>query len=405
MEPRLRWKASLWAGAVKRRWTHGLLLGCLLLAACGHLQESPPPPPDDLFAGVSFPPPGERIGADEVFAVSEAMAAYLRSEVLPRVRTLGRQGALVNALYRAGRVRLEYDAAMTRNAMQAFDAHAGNCLSLVILTAAFAKALDLPVTYQSAYLEESWSRSGNLLLRSGHVNVTLSHRFVDTGTHQGFNPLTIDFLPPEDLRGLRTRPIGEATVLAMYMNNRAAEALADGRLADAHAWARAAIGQDAGFLSAYNTLGVVYLRHGDRGPAERVFRHLLDRQPDHTQALHNLAQALQQQDRTDEAAALQARLQRLEPHPPFHFFQLGLAALRDNDVGRARELFAREAARDPHYHEFQFWLAVANYRLGDLAQAHHHLARALEASSLRRDRDLYAAKLAWLRAHAQPSQP
>ena len=43
---------------------------------------------------------------------------------------------------------------------------------------------------------------------------------------------------------------------------RAAEALAGGDVGGAYWWARAAIRQDPQFISAYNTLGVIYRRHG-----------------------------------------------------------------------------------------------------------------------------------------------
>ncbi len=52
----------------------------------------------------------------------------------------------------------------------------------LIMTAAFAKELGLQVTYQSAYLEETWGRSGDLLVRSGHVNVTLDRKMGDRNT-------------------------------------------------------------------------------------------------------------------------------------------------------------------------------------------------------------------------------
>jgi transglutaminase-like putative cysteine protease len=56
----------------------------------------------------------------------------------------------VQALYQPDQIRLEYDAAVTRNAAQAFEARTGNCLSLVIMTAALARELGLTVRYQSA---------------------------------------------------------------------------------------------------------------------------------------------------------------------------------------------------------------------------------------------------------------
>lgn len=382
-----------------RHWIS--LLSCALLAACAQAPLPAPQPPEDLFAGPSFAAPTEPIDAARVFALSEAMRHYVRTVITPKVRTLGRQTALTEALYQHGKLRLEYDSVMTRNASQAFEARAGNCLSLVIMTAAFAKEMGLQVTYQSAYREESWSRSGDLLLRSGHVNVTLGRRFIDTGSAQDLRELTIDFLPADEIRGLRTVPIAEATVLAMYMNNRAVEALAQERLDDANGWAREAIRQDPLFLGAYNTLGIVYQRHGDASAAERLFRHVLAREPANTRTLANLAQALSGMGRLQEAQALWSELDRIEPHPPFHFYNLGLAAMRRGDYRAARDLFAEEAARDEHYHEFQYWLAVANFKLGDVEQARRHLDRALAGSTQRGDRDLYAAKLDWIRSLQQ----
>ena len=58
--------------------------------------------------------------------------------------------------------------------------------------AALAKELNLTVRYQSAYLEETWSRTGNLLMRSSHVNLTLGPRKGDEHSRFG-NSLTIDW--------------------------------------------------------------------------------------------------------------------------------------------------------------------------------------------------------------------
>ena len=74
----------------------------------------------------------------------------------------------------------------------------------------------------------------------------------------------------------------------MYMNNRAVEALARGDVDDAYWWAREAIVQSPSFLAAYNTLGVVYRRHGNAREAEAVLRFVLEREPANTQAMSNL---------------------------------------------------------------------------------------------------------------------
>jgi hypothetical protein len=373
------------------------LLICALLGGCA---SAPPPAPlaQQLLADSSFEPPSERIDAGQVLALSDAMSRYLRIDIAAQLRTQGRQRGLVDALYHRNQLKLEYDASMTRNAAQAFDARAGNCLSLVIMTAALAKELGLKVEFQSAWTEEAWLRSGDLYFRSGHVNITLGKRIADVGTGFDLNTVTIDFLPEQPSRTLHTSPITEQRVIAMYMNNRAAEALVQGHLGDAYWWARESIAQDPSFMSAVNTLGVIYRRHGDSVRSEAVFRHVLAQEPVNTRAMANLAQLLDNVGRSAEATELKARLAQLEPYPPFHFFNLGLAAMQNQDFKTARELFAKEVDRADYYHEFHFWLGLASFKLGDYDAARKQLALAMENSGSRGERDIYAAKLAWLKS-------
>src|SRR6266850_926484 len=268
---------------------------CMLLAACAHTPVEQPPA--QLFSDHLFAAPSERISAADVFALSNEMKRYLETEMADPLRTKGLHRGLIDALYSKNLLRLDYDAAITRNASQAFEARSGNCLSLVIMTAALAKELGLSVESHSAFVEPSWSRVGGMYFLSGHVNLTLGGKWLGArAAYATGELLTIDFLPAQELRGLRTWVIPEQTILAMYMNNRAAEVLARGRLDDAYWWGRAALD------------------------------------------------------------------------------------------------------RDPYYHEFQFWLGVANLRLGNIGEARKHLGLAVENSSTRGDRDLYAAKLEQIRS-------
>ena len=84
---------------------------------------------------------------------------------------------------------------------------------------------------------------------------------------------------------------------------------------------------------------------------------------------------------------------KIEPYPPFYYFDLGLKAMQQGDYKRAKALFTKEVHRAAYYHEFQYWLAVADYQLGDFKGAREHLALAMDNSTTRRDHDLYAAKL------------
>ena len=200
-----------------------LLLGGL----CACAATPPAAPTAALLRDEAFDAPAERIDAEALFALTPAMQRYLDERVAPRALTRGVRHALIEALYERGELQLTYDTEQTRTAGEAFASRSGNCLSLVIMTAAFAKRLNLQVQYQSVLVDDTWSRNGDLLFANAHVNLVLGLRAFDT--HFGARDadlLVVDFLPTEEARRARTRAIGEDTVIAMFMNNRAAECLA-----------------------------------------------------------------------------------------------------------------------------------------------------------------------------------
>ena len=368
-----------------------LLTTSLLLAACASAPA--PQQPERLFNDALFKAPSTNVSAAEVFALSPEMREYLGRNIAPRVRALGRQQVLVDAFYHPGQLQLEYDSAMTRNAAEAFAVRSGNCLSLVIMTAAFAKELGLAVRYQQVFTDETWSRIGDFYFAIGHVNLSLGRKPSDTkfGKNE-WDQMTIDFQPPANLRGLRTWVIDESTIVAMYMNNRAVESLTTEQLDNAYWYAREAIIREPRFMAAYNTLGVVYHRHGNLAEAQLAFEFVLDREPANTNAMSNLALVLHDQGRFAAAAELNRKLERMEPNPPFAYFKRGLAAMSEGNYELARNMFSKEVDRAAYYHEFHFWLALAEIGLGDTDGARKHMAIAIENSTTREDHDLYAAK-------------
>ncbi|HEV7813698.1 MAG TPA: tetratricopeptide repeat protein, partial [Janthinobacterium sp.] len=315
----------------------------LLLAACA---TQPPPIPVQLFDDAVFTAPSEPVRADAIFELNDAMRAYVHGAIARQERDKGARRALFDALYNTHQLKVEYDSSMTRTAIQTFEARAGNCLSLVIMTAALAKEMDLQVQYQSVQTDPSWSRSGGLYFSAGHVNITLGRQAAEARNGYGRETgMTIDFLPPKDGENQRVQPIEEKTVRAMYLNNRAAEMLNLGQIDEAYWWARAAVGQDPDFAGAYNTLGVVYHQHGNLEQAQRVFALLLERAPSDTLVMSNLAQTLKKMGRKAEAGVLLRRLAQLQPEPPFYFFELGRKAMGERDYATARRMFLREMER------------------------------------------------------------
>jgi tetratricopeptide (TPR) repeat protein len=373
-----------------------LLLCCVLLTACAQVPIVPPQVP---LEDAQFAPPAEPPDASRVFALTDEMRRYAHDVLAPRLHRDGRRG-FIKALYDKRGLQLEYDSSLTRNAQEAFAARRGNCLSLVIMTAAFAKELDVPVTFQTAVIDESWSRDGGLYFAIGHVNLLLGRRDpVGRMAYDDEAYLTVDFLPATEIRGLRTEMIGERRIVSMFMNNRAAEALARSNVDQAYWWAREAVRQDPSFLPAYNTLGVIYQRRGLLEVAQQVYSQVLAQAPGNVQALANEVAVLQQLGRGAEAAPLAQRLARMEPYPPFYFFDRGLREMQKHEYAAAREDFEKEIARTGDFHELHFWLSLAQFQLGDIAAARKEMEAAMEASTRPSDHELYAAKLERLDAY------
>ena len=392
--------------AMKLLSSMALSCGLGLLAACA---SAPPPsvpwaPSPGLFMDAAFAPPAQPVDASAVFALSPAMRHYLEVEIAPQLRSMGRQRGLVDALYSKAQLRLDYDTDTTRTAAEAFDARAGNCLSLVLMTAALAKHLDLPVQFQALIGQETWSRSADLSFVSGHVNITVERRLVDRLAAFDANAqLRLEFGALPAGRGSMLQAVSERTIVSMFMNNRAAEALVRGESDLAYAYAREAVLQDPTYAGAANTLGVIYTRQALPQAAERAFRHALASNDTHRAALLNLSRLLAGQGRHAEAAAWREKLSRLEAEPPFMHFDLGRAAAQAGDYRAAREHILREMKRDPDYHEFHYWLAVALYGLGDEAQARKHLTQAMRNSTTRREQSLYASKLQRVAEDSRPA--
>ena len=135
--------------------------------------------------------------------------------------------------------------------------------------------------------------------------------------------------------------------------------------------------------------------------AEHVLHHVLELEPENTQVMSNLALVFNDEGRVAEADTLTRKLERLQPYPPFHFFNLGMEAMRKGDFKTAKSLFTNEVHRDAYYHEFHFWLAAACLGLGEIDEARAQLTLAMENSSTRKEHALYAAKLDRIRLYGR----
>ncbi len=376
-----------------RIWT--ILLCCLCLAGCASTKVVPVP--SALLHDARFGPPSEPVNADAIFVMSEAMKGFLRDNKIRSQSNV--QRALFDALYNRTQLALEYDSVRTRNAVEAFADKRGNCLSLVIMTAAFAKELGLTVYYQQVAMDEEWSRAKGFQFLNEHVNLSLTAPPIRSGGLSSVSAdLTIDFQPLPEHAKQRVSLLTEEEIIAKYMNNRAAESMLAGKLNDAYWFVRAAIMQAPHLSAPYNTLGVVYMNRGDLAMAELALRQSFALAPQNKHVMSNLAQLLTRAGKLDEGRAMAEKVARLDPEPPYFFFDQGMEAFRQGDYQRARTLFKKEVSRAPHNHEFHFWLAKSAFELGDAGEAKQQMVLAQQFSNTDSHRALYRAKLERLQA-------
>ena len=382
-----------------RLYLLGMLVALCLLSACA--TTAPPSANaevNSLFADHQFAKPAVPLPtASEIFAIDETMRQYIKRFVADPAReqelyTNTRQ-VLVDALSAGGQIQLDYDATSTRNARDTFHSRSGNCLSLTIMSAALARELGLNVFFQQVHIHPVWGRQDNMQFAIGHVNMVVGERVATTRSRLGINAMyTVDFIRYNENQIQRTSQISEATILAMYMNNRAVELLTTGDQTAAYWHVRAAVLHDPQFAPAQITLGVIHRRQGNLQLAEHTLMHVLTLEPANTSALTNLVSLLGAAGREAESLHWQGKLLAAQPIAPFHHLDLGKKALAEGDLKKARDLFLREHGLGNDSHEVHFWLANAYYQLGDLRQTRNHLDLAVKNSPSRNTRALYAAK-------------
>lgn len=373
----------------------GAILFAASLAGCAHVPAARTGDVTPLFHDALFKPPAKPVDSRAIFAVDASMRRFLAEEIVPQTRHIDPRQALLNAM--GGKLLIDYDSQMTRTASQTFAAREGNCLSLVIMAAAFAKQLDIGVTYQQVYDFDTWSRDAGFAILSEHVNLLLGPRSQTVKVHQGGTPMIVDFLPPRQVAEAVSRPVSEQTIIAMYMNNRAAEVMVGGDVDRAYWFARAALEADPGFANAANTLGVIYLKRKQLAPAERAMRYALQREPDNISAMSNLSGILAAEGRTAEARALVKRLAQVQRHPPFQFYDRGVKAMQAGQFEEAARLFEKSLAQRPYDVQSHFELAIAASHLGDMRRARQQLELAKQDSTTPESRAIYAAKLRHLK--------
>lgn len=363
------------------RWTTLWFLSCVLyFAGCASqdssgIEEAPTASVfrDDLFPAYMLRPVED---PQAIFALNSDAQEFVnrtQSDIRsPRENIRN----LVNHIFDHAALGLSYQSAANTDASTTFARRQANCLSLSIMTYAMARYAGLSPQFYQVDIPEYWTRREGVNLLNGHINLRISpfKRPNDIVFSEAF--ADVDFDPQEARNDFTREPISRNRVIAMFYNNKGADALLADSYSNAYRYFKAALDTDATLSQAWVNLGVLYRRLDENTSAQASYQRALDVNPQHLTAWENLAILYAATGRENDAKRIQDRLARERQENPFYHTMLGEDALAAGNPEQALSHFRTALRLDRHQHVIYFGLAKAYAALGDTAKARTQLAKA-----------------------------
>ncbi|WP_199610292.1 tetratricopeptide repeat protein [Flocculibacter collagenilyticus] len=380
-----------------------ILLSMVLLSGCKstfenkYIYESTP---DALMADEQFPT------AATIDIESEAEVFYLPPQAIELVQRsllhvdhpLDRTRKLIKLIFNNTNLNLIYNNTANYTAAQTFKHQAANCLSLSIMTYSMAQAANLHVQFQEIKIPEFWTHVKGHTLLNGHININITGQDDGETVYSSIAGYELDFDPFSPKKRFPKADIDKTRVLAMFYNNKGADALIAQQHDIAYAYFKKAVTTDPNFSSAFTNLGLLYRRSDLNEKAETVYKHALSIKEANNTAWHNLAILYRKLDQHVEADEITQRLESIRLSNPFYHYTLGNEAISQQRYSDAIKHFKRAISMDKTEHEFYFGLAKVYYFLDDLDKSERYLKLAKHHSDTHVIATNYQSKLNHLRA-------
>ncbi len=319
-----------------------LLVALAALCGCAGVGGPAPPPPLEPLRGAAAArlatlPPLPR--ESELLQLTPAMHRFLEEHVANSTRSRERLMSLERSVHHPALLGIRYDPTATLSVADTFREQRGNCLSLSMLFVAMAREIGIDARFQEVEVEPYWDHRDGVVFATRHVNVVgrlNRHRY------------ELDFY--RAVRGERTsvlRALSDREALAHFHNNRGAEALSAGDIADGYRWLRRAVELAPGISFIWSNLGTLYQRNGQYDSAETALRYAVALDSGNTSALNNLTRLLTDTSRFDEAESLARRVDRLQRGNPYYYFAKASRALDGGEPDAALAAIRRAIRLKP----------------------------------------------------------
>ncbi|MCB1035549.1 MAG: tetratricopeptide repeat protein [Acidobacteria bacterium] len=301
------------------------------------------------------------------FEIDDEMRAWAR-EVVPRTGGAERQlKSLLFGLVEAKDHKIEYQAGYTPTAKEAFRLGKANCLAFTHLFVGLARDLGLDAYYLDVTNAETFDKSNDLIVLSGHVTA---------GFGVSSAPLVLKYNVGDDVDYRWVRRVGDLRALAMYYSNRGAETLAAGELQEALTWLRTAVTLDPELAQGWVNYGVALRRMGEEAAAEEAYRQALEVDPRALSAYQNLATLMRLQKRDAEAKELERVAERQGSRNPYNYINLGDLSLRHGEVEEAERFYQKALNLHDDLADPYAALGLLAYQVDEVRDARRWLEKA-----------------------------
>jgi len=242
-----------------------------------------------------------------------------------------------NALFDTSRFTFDYEQRLTETAADALASGRGNCVAFTNLFIAMARSRGLQVSAGYITPRVTGVRRGDLVYVNTHVVAVypLHDRYV-----------VFDFYRTREESTSRIRLLDDFELAALYVNNRAVEALGAGEFELAEARLLQVLKLAPKFAAAHGNLGVLRRRRGDIPGALDAYRNALALDPRDPSILGNLAALYSGIGREREAKAALA-LADLSRATPYTVLARGDLEAADGRVDAALRYYRKAARLDP----------------------------------------------------------
>lgn len=369
--------------------TGGIAIVYMVLSACANHPDvhsvanlAPLEHGAEVLSPQSVP---ELVYTPDLLAIDEDMQAFVELYAPSHAAKRQRLRQLHRAVTGAGALNMEYDTFAEGTARETFHRGAANCLSYANLFVALAREAGLDARYQWLEVRPQWTRMGERVALRLHVNVAVHVRRKEKFM------VDIDPLPSREIAS--SQEISDRDAQALYHNNIAMKALAREDTKEAWLHGVRALQLSPGIAHLWVNLGAIYRLAGQHQEAELNYLQALALDPTERSAMNNLVILYSLEERQEEMAYWEQKVDRYRENNPYYHAWQGDQAGEEGNWRRALAHYLDALELEPEDGTLLYGTGVIYQQLGQYKAATRYVEQAMGHAALRSDVEKYRFKL------------